>query len=240
MVEDKPRRKVEIRCRGVHKTFRMGEVDVPVLKGVDLDIYRGELTVVLGPSGSGKSTLMNLVGGIDRPDSGEILGGGRDLSQLGDRALTDYRRRNVGFVFQFYNLVPTLTALENVQVSTEIADDPMEPREALRLVDLEDRRDHFPAQLSGGQQQRVSIARALAKKPRVMLCDEPTGALDLKTGQKVLELLTRLNEETGTTIVIITHAPPIAQLAHQVIHITSEGLEARRNEKPCQVKDMDW
>ena len=240
MVEDKPRRKVEIRCRGVHKTFRMGEVDVPVLKGVDLDIYRGELTVVLGPSGSGKSTLMNLVGGIDRPDSGEILGGGRDLSQLGDRALTDYRRRNVGFVFQFYNLVPTLTALENVQVSTEIADDPMEPREALRLVDLEDRRDHFPAQLSGGQQQRVSIARALAKKPQVMLCDEPTGALDLKTGQKVLELLTRLNEETGTTIVIITHAPPIAQLAHQVIHITSEGLEARRNEKPCQVKDMDW
>ena len=229
-----------IRCVDLHKTYRMGEVDVPVLKGIDLEIMRGELTVVLGASGSGKSTLMNLIGGIDRPTSGEVWAGGRNLAQLPDRGLTEHRRRQVGFVFQFYNLVPTLTAKENVEVSTEIAPDPMDPVEALDLVGLKDRADYFPAQLSGGQQQRVAIARALAKKPAIMLCDEPTGALDAATGQMVLKLITDLNRNMQVTIVIITHAAPIAGLAHRVVHITSHGVEVKQNQQRARAEDIAW
>ena len=229
-----------IRCVNLHKTYRMGEVDVPVLKGIELEIMRGELTVVLGASGSGKSTLMNLIGGIDRPTSGEVWAGDLNLARLPDRGLTEHRRRRVGFVFQFYNLVPTLTARENVEVSTEIAPNPMDPNEALSLVGLSDRADYFPAQLSGGQQQRVAIARALAKKPSIMLCDEPTGALDASTGQMVLKLITELNRTMGVTIVIITHAAPIARLAHRVVHISSQGAKVEQNPDRAKAEDIAW
>ncbi|MEW6356952.1 MAG: ABC transporter ATP-binding protein [Planctomycetota bacterium] len=231
----------EIKLVGVHKIYRMGEVDVPVLRGIDAEIRKGELTVIVGASGSGKSTLLNLIGGIDRPSEGEIWFGDENISQLDDGALTEYRRRHIGFVFQFYNLVPTLTARENVQVSTEIADDAMDPDEALRLVDLGDRLGYFPAQLSGGQQQRVAIARALAKNPRLMLCDEPTGALDLKTGQMVLGLLAKLNSELKTTIVLITHAAPISQLAHRIIRLSSGQIaETHLNEKRLTAEEISW
>jgi len=241
MADDTADNGCEIKLVGVHKIYRMGEVDVPVLCGIDLEIRKGELTVVCGASGSGKSTLLNMIGGIDRPTRGEIWFDDKDLAQLTDKALTEYRRKSVGFVFQFYNLVPTLTAKENVQVSTEIADDAMDPADALKLVDLEDRMDHFPAQLSGGQQQRVAIARALAKNPRLMLCDEPTGALDFKTGQLVLSTLTRLNDELGTTIVLITHAVPISQLAHRVVRLGSgEIVKLRVNEKRLKAEEIVW
>ncbi len=229
-----------IQCRELRKTYVMGEVEVPVLRGVDVDIYGGELTVVLGASGAGKTTLLNIIGGIDRPTSGKVLFSGRDISQMSDRELTEHRRRNVGFVFQFYNLVPTLTALENVLVSTEVADDPMDPEKALDLVGLADRKDHFPSQLSGGQQQRVSIARALAKNPRVMFCDEPTGALDAATGRMVLQLLTDLNDRLGATIVIITHAAPIASLAQRIVHLTMEGADSKFNEQRAKAEDISW
>lgn len=230
-----------ISLKDVKKTYIMGEVKVPVLHGIELDIYRGELTVVLGASGSGKSTLLNMIGGIDRPTDGQILFDSKDIAEFSDSELTEYRRNNVGFVFQFYNLVPTLTSKENVEVSTEVANDPMEPEKALELVGLGDKIDHFPAQLSGGQQQRVSIARALAKNPKLMLCDEPTGALDSETGQMVLETLIDLNEKLGTTIVIITHATPIASLAHRLVNL-GNGLiqKTEYNEKRLKVKDISW
>ncbi|KAA6186344.1 ABC transporter ATP-binding protein [Thiohalocapsa marina] len=231
---------IAIRCVDVHKTYCSGDVETPVLRGIDLEIRRGELSVILGASGAGKSTLLNIIGGIDRPTRGEVWCEGRNLAVLDDRHLTEYRRRSVGFVFQFYNLVPTLTALENVETATQIADDPMDPAEALRLVGLDDRRDHFPAQLSGGQQQRVSIARALAKNPLVVFCDEPTGALDANTGRHVLDLLTRLNEQTGATIVIVTHAAPVAQLAHAVLHLTMNGITATRNTRRACAAEISW
>jgi putative ABC transport system ATP-binding protein len=230
-----------IRLEDIRKTYRMGEVDVPVLRGIDLEIYQGELTVILGASGSGKSTLLNMIGGIDRPSAGKVWFDNADLAACTDRELTEYRRRHVGFVFQFYNLVPTLTARENVQVSTEIASDPMMPAEALELVGLAEHLDYFPAQLSGGQQQRVAIARALGKKPSLMLCDEPTGALDFKTGQLVLDTLVQLNKELGATIVIITHAAPIAGLAHRVVHLGSGCIdEVECNEKQLGVEEIAW
>jgi len=229
-----------IRCEKVHKTYVMGEVKVPVLKGIDLEIMKGELTVILGASGAGKSTLLNIVGGIDRPSAGHVYCGDTDLATLNDRQLTEHRRRNVGFVFQFYNLVPTLTALENVQTAAEIANNPMDPLKALEMVELADRKDHFPSQLSGGQQQRVSIARALAKNPLVMFCDEPTGALDAATGRMVLSLLTRLNEEAGTSIVIVTHAAAIAKLAQRVLHLTMEGLTTTLNKERAKAEDISW
>ena len=232
---------VEVRLCNVYKTFRMGEVDVPVLRGVDLAVRRGELTVVHGPSGSGKTTLLNLIGGIDTPTEGEVWFEGQDLAAQTDRQRTRYRRRCVGFVFQFYNLVPTLTALENVEVSTEIAEGAMDASEALELVGLADRQAHFPAQLSGGEQQRVSIARALAKRPRLMLCDEPTGALDMETGRRVLGLLTRLNEDLGVTTMIITHASLIGRLAHRVVHLGSGRiLEERANEARARAEELIW
>jgi len=217
-----------VRCVQLRKTYQMGEVEVKVLRGIDLEILRGQLTVIVGASGAGKSTLLNIIGGIDRPTSGEVWVDGENLAAMNDRQLTEYRRRKIGFVFQFYNLVPTLTAVENVQVSTQIASKPMDPAEAMRLVDL------------GGQQQRVSIARALAKQPAIMLCDEPTGALDAHTGQRVLGLLSQLNEEVGATIVIITHAAPMADMAHRVLHLTMEGITARENKVRKRPEEITW
>jgi len=206
-------------ARGITKVYHMGEVDVHALRGVDLDLYEGEFVVLLGPSGSGKSTLLNILGGLDVASAGTVRYHDRDLTHAGERELTGYRRRHVGFIFQFYNLIPSLTARENVALVTEIAENPMRPEEALALVDLSDRMDHFPSQLSGGQQQRVAVARAVAKRPAVLLCDEPTGALDITTGIKVLEALERVNRELGTTTAVITHNAAIAQMADRVVHI---------------------
>lgn len=205
------------RTRGVTKVYDTGEVKVYALAGVDLELYAGELTVLLGPSGSGKSTLLNILGGLDHATEGQVWFRDLELTNLGDRGLTRYRRDHVGFVFQFYNLVPSLSARENVQLVTDVARDPMRPEEALDRVGLSHRMDHFPAQLSGGEQQRVAIARAVAKRPEILLCDEPTGALDSKTGVQVLEVLKQVNEELGTSTVVITHAAEIRKMAHRVI-----------------------
>lgn len=231
----------DLKLTGVKKSFKMGEVTVPVLHGIDVEIYKGEITVILGASGSGKSTLLNLIGGIDRPTEGSILFQNQNIVNYDDKMLTEYRRKNIGFVFQFYNLVPTLNSRENVQVVTEIADHPMTADDALKMVGLENRLEHFPSQMSGGQQQRVAIARALAKNPALMLCDEPTGALDSETGVMILKTLTQLNEQLGTTILIITHASGIAQLAHQIIHIHSGVVsKVERNEKRMKVEEISW
>jgi putative ABC transport system ATP-binding protein len=203
-------------AKGVTKTYRTGNIEVRALAGVDLRLFAGELVVLLGPSGSGKSTLLNILGGLDHATSGEVSFVGRDIAQLDDHGLTAYRRDHVGFVFQFYNLIPSLTARENVDLVTEIARNPMPAEMALDLVGLANRMDHFPAQLSGGEQQRVAIARAIAKQPDVLLCDEPTGALDSKTGVRVLEALSKVNRELGTTTVLITHNAAIQDMAHRV------------------------
>jgi putative ABC transport system ATP-binding protein len=228
-------------ARGVTRTYRMGEVEVQALRGVDLDLFDGEFVVLLGPSGSGKSTLLNLLGGLDVPTSGTIRYRDHDLTRDDDAALTRYRREHVGFVFQFYNLIPSLTARENTALVTEIAADPLAPEEALRLVGLEERLDHFPSQLSGGEQQRVAVARALAKRPDVLLCDEPTGALDVTTGVVVLEAIARANRELGTTTAVITHNAAIAAMADRVVGL-SDGRIARveRNEKRAAARDLSW
>jgi putative ABC transport system ATP-binding protein len=234
-------RKVVFHARGLSKVYRMGEVEVHALRGVDLDVFRGELAVLLGPSGSGKSTLLNILGGLDTPSSGTVICQGLDLVKAGDRELTAFRRHFVGFVFQFYNLIPSLTAWENVAVVTEIARDPMAPEEALSLVGLTERLDHFPTQLSGGEQQRVAIARAVAKRPAVLLCDEPTGALDSLTGVVVLEALARINQELGTTTAVITHNAGIAQMADRVIYL-SDGKIVReeRNARKKSPRELSW
>jgi len=206
-----------IACHALTKHYRMGEVDVAALRGVDLELFEGELVVLLGASGSGKSTLLNILGGLDVATEGHVEYRGTDLTAADADELTMYRRRHVGFVFQFYNLIPSLTARENVALVTEIADDPLDPAEALELVGLGARLDHFPAQLSGGEQQRVAVARAVAKRPDLLLCDEPTGALDFQTGVRVLSVLERVNHELGTTTAIITHNAPIAAMAQRVI-----------------------
>ena len=227
--------------RGLTKTYDQGEVKVYALRGVDLDLYRGELVVMLGASGSGKSTLLNILGGLDVPTSGEVRYQDIDLSAAGDRELTRYRREHVGFVFQFYNLIPSLTARENVAAVTEIASDPMLPEEALELVGLKARIDHFPAQLSGGEQQRVAIARAIAKRPEVLLCDEPTGALDSATGVLVLEALEKANRETGTTTVIITHNASIAGMADRVITLSDGNISGEhRNDQRQDPRTLSW
>jgi putative ABC transport system ATP-binding protein len=214
---------VIFRVSALTKVYDMGEVKVYALRGVDLELYSGELIVLLGPSGSGKSTLLNILGGLDTATSGQVTYLGKDLTRADEHELTDYRRFHVGFIFQFYNLIPSLTALENVAVVTEIAREPMNPQDALALVGLSERLDHFPSQLSGGEQQRVAIARAIAKKPAVLLCDEPTGALDFATGVTVLEALERVNRELSTTTAIITHNMDIAAMADRVVHL-SNGL----------------
>jgi putative ABC transport system ATP-binding protein len=227
--------------RGLTKRYRMGEVDVVALRGVDLDLFEGELVVLLGVSGSGKSTLLNILGGLDVPTEGHVAYRGEDLAAADADDLTWYRRRHVGFVFQFYNLVPSLTARENVALVTEIADDPLDPAEALELVGLADRLDHFPAQLSGGEQQRVAVARAIAKRPDVLLCDEPTGALDFQTGVRVLSVLERVNKELGTTTAIITHNTPIAAIADRVITL-ADGRIARVEVPPVRIsaEELRW
>jgi putative ABC transport system ATP-binding protein len=212
---------IVFQVRGLTKIYRMGEVEVHALRSVDLELYSGELVVLLGPSGSGKSTLLNILGGLDTATGGHVSYLGRDLTTATEKELTEYRRYYVGFVFQFYNLIPSLTALENVAVVTEIANNPMDPKEALSLVGLSARLDHFPSQLSGGEQQRVAIARAISKNPSVLLCDEPTGALDSETGVKVLEALDNVNRTLGTTTAIITHNADIAAMADRVVHLSN-------------------
>jgi putative ABC transport system ATP-binding protein len=229
------------RAQGLAKVYRMGEVEVQALRGVDLELRRGEFVVLLGPSGSGKSTLLNILGGLDVPSSGEVFYEDHDLTRADDRALTLFRRDHVGFVFQFYNLIPSLTARENVSIVTEIARDPMTPEQALDLVGLTPRRDHFPAQLSGGEQQRIAIARAIAKRPSVLLCDEPTGALDSATGVKVLEALERINAETGTTTVVITHNADIASMAHRVLYLADGRIVREQvNAMRKRAADLRW
>ncbi|MEX0702530.1 MAG: ABC transporter ATP-binding protein [Planctomycetales bacterium] len=230
-----------LRLRDVSKTYHTGELDVPVLHGVSLDVARGDLMVVVGPSGSGKSTLLNIVGGIDTPTSGEVWFDDRDIAALSEPARTTFRRESVGFVFQFYNLVPTLTARENVLVATEIARDPLSAEAALEIVELSHRLDHFPAQLSGGEQQRVAIARAIAKRPALLLCDEPTGALDLPTARRVLGVLERLHSAHGTTVLIITHNSAIAAMARTVVRLGSGTIaEISTHDRPTPPEEIAW
>ncbi|HEY3497404.1 MAG TPA: ABC transporter ATP-binding protein [Polyangiaceae bacterium] len=219
----------------------MGEVDVRALDGVDFELRGGELLVLLGPSGSGKSTLLNILGGLDVPSAGRVFFRDKELSDAAEDELTDYRRHHVGFVFQFYNLIPSLTARENVALVTDIADEPLEPDEALALVGLGDRLDHFPAQLSGGEQQRVAIARAIAKRPPILLCDEPTGALDFRTGILVLEVIERVNRELGTATAVITHNAPIAEIADRVVTLGDGRVQSER--KPgrlMRASELRW
>jgi putative ABC transport system ATP-binding protein len=227
--------------RDLTKTYTMGEVAVHALRQVTLTLDEGQFVVLLGPSGSGKSTLLNIIGGLDVPTSGQVFYRDTELTRADEAALTNYRRRNVGFVFQFYNLIPSLTAVENVALVTEISDNPMPPPEALRLVNLTERAVHFPAQLSGGEQQRVAIARAIAKRPAVLLCDEPTGALDISTGVVVLEALAQVNAELGTTTVVITHNAAIAQMADRVIRL-ADGQVTAVEERTSKLapRELSW
>ncbi len=229
------------RARGLTKVYRMGDVAVEALRGIDLELYRGELVVLLGPSGSGKSTLLNILGGLDVPTHGEVRYLDHVLTGASEAELTRFRREHVGFVFQFYNLIPSLTARENVSAVTEIAQAPMRPEEALHLVDLDARLDHFPAQLSGGEQQRVAIARAIAKNPAVLLCDEPTGALDSATGVVVLEALERVNATLGTLTVLITHNVGIAGMADRVVRLSDGRIaEVRANAEKKAARELSW
>ncbi len=229
------------RARGLSKVYRMGEVAVYALRSVDLDLYAGEFVILLGPSGSGKSTLLNILGGLDVPTQGTVWFLDHDLTVDDDAELTRFRREHVGFVFQFYNLIPSLTARENVALVTEIAAAPMRADDALRLVGLGDRLDHFPAQLSGGEQQRVAIARAIAKRPEVLLCDEPTGALDYETGKLVLEVLEQVNRELETTVAVITHNAAIAAMGDRVVRLRSgEIVEIRRNATRARPSELQW
>ncbi len=223
------------------KTYQMGEVAVHALRDVDLTIYRGEFIVLLGPSGSGKSTLLNILGGLDRPSSGSARFAEHELTDASEAQLTQYRREHVGFVFQFYNLIPSLTVRENVELVTDIAEQPMPATEALGLVGLADRLDHFPSQLSGGEQQRVAIARAIVKRPEVLLCDEPTGALDYVTGKLVLEVIERINRELGTTAVVITHNAAIAGMADRVLYLGGGRIQrVERNAHKLSPAELSW
>jgi putative ABC transport system ATP-binding protein len=229
------------RIEGLTKVYGEGETAIAALRGVDLDVPASAMVVLLGPSGSGKSTFLNIVGGLDRATAGHVHFEELQLTELDDDGLTEYRRQHVGFVFQFYNLVASLTARENVALITEIAEDPMDPAEALALVGLEARIDHFPTQLSGGEQQRVAIARAIAKRPKVLLCDEPTGALDSQTGVRVLEALDQVNRELGTTTLLITHNVVIAEMADHVLRFADGRLaESRPNPARRKPGDMQW
>ena len=226
---------------GISKVYRTGEVDVYALRDVDFDLRPGEFVVLLGPSGSGKSTLLNILGGLDTPSAGEVFFHDHNLTAAGDAELTRFRREHVGFIFQFYNLIPSLTAVENVALVTEISPNPITPEEALRLVGLGDKLHSFPSQLSGGEQQRVAIARAVAKRPEVLLCDEPTGALDYPTGRVVLEVLERINRELGTITLVITHNSAVAGMADRVIRISSGRITSIvRNEKKLTPAEISW
>lgn len=236
-----PTKRSVYQARGITKTYHMGEVDVHALRGVDLDLFEGEFVVLLGPSGSGKSTLLNILGGLDVPSSGLVRYRDHDLTSDDDALLTRYRRDHVGFVFQFYNLIPSLTARENVALVTEISRNPMQPEKALELVGLKHRMDHFPAQLSGGEQQRVAIARAVSKQPDVLLCDEPTGALDIQTGIVVLEVIERINRELGTTTAVITHNAAIAGMADRIISVADGRISTvRSNPHKLAPQELRW
>jgi putative ABC transport system ATP-binding protein len=239
--EPRPANPVVFEARGLTKVYKMGEVEVHALREVDLTLSGGELLVLLGPSGSGKSTLLNILGGLDVPTAGSVFYRGEELTTADESQLTRYRRHHVGFVFQFYNLIPSLTARENVSLVTEITEHPMDPDDALRLVGLGDRMDHFPSQLSGGEQQRVAIARAIAKRPDVLLCDEPTGALDIATGIVVLEAIEKVNREIGTTVVLITHNAAIAEMADRVVAMADGRIaDQRRNARRLPPGDLRW
>jgi putative ABC transport system ATP-binding protein len=228
-------------ARGVTKVYPMGEVQVQALRGVDLELRQSEFVVLLGPSGSGKSTLLNILGGLDLPTEGQVFFRGEELTVADESRLTQYRREHVGFVFQFYNLIPSLTARENVALVTEISRDPMTPEEALELVRMDQRMDHFPAQLSGGEQQRVAIARAIAKRPDVLLCDEPTGALDISTGVVVLEAIERISQELGTTVAVITHNAAIAAMADRVISLADGRISSvEENSRRLPARNLSW
>ncbi len=230
-----------VRLRNVTKVYGSGRTAVRALSEVTLDVPRGALVVLLGPSGSGKTTLMNLVGGLDRPTSGEIIVEGRDIAKLGDEELTEYRRQTVGFVFQFFNLVPTLTALENVELVGELSQNPGHAAELLERVGLGEHLHHYPGQLSGGEQQRVAIARALVKRPRLLLADEPTGNLDYETGVLVLETIWRINREDGVTVMMVTHNNPQAEMADIVVRLRSGSIaELKENKAPAQPKELKW
>ena len=232
---------VAFRTRGLTKVYGTGAAQVHALRGVDLELHEGELVVLLGPSGSGKSTLLNILGGLDRATAGDVYFRDKNLAESSDRELTAFRRRHVGFIFQFYNLIPSLTARENVSLVTELVDKPMEPEQALRLVGLGERMDHFPAQLSGGEQQRVAVARAVAKRPEVLLCDEPTGALDSATGVRVLEALAEVNQTLGTTTVVITHNASIAGMADHVIRFADGRVASiETNTVKRKASELTW
>ncbi len=232
---------ITLQARGLTKVYRTGDVVVHALRGVDLDLYQGELLVLLGPSGSGKSTLLNILGGLDVPSAGTLAFRDQDLTGSSEATRTAYRRAHVGFVFQFYNLIPSLTARENVALVTEIASNPMDPADALALVGLAGRIDHFPAQLSGGEQQRVAIARAIAKQPELLLCDEPTGALDSETGILVLEAIDQVNRELGTATAVITHNTVIGSMADRVIHIADGAIAStERNAERRPARELSW
>jgi putative ABC transport system ATP-binding protein len=227
--------------QGVSKTYRMGEIEVQALRSVDFELLEGELLVLLGPSGSGKSTLLNILGGLDVPTSGRVFFRDEELSGADRDRLTEFRRAHVGFVFQFYNLIPSLTARENVALVTDIAQSPMDPARALGLVGLSERLDHFPAQLSGGEQQRVAIARAVAKRPEVLLCDEPTGALDVSTGRQVLQALRDIHDELGTATAVITHNAAIARIAQRVVSLAGGRIASvERNVSPEPISAIEW
>ena len=233
--------KPTLSARGITKVYKTGEVDVWALRGVDFDLLSHEMVVLLGASGSGKSTLLNILGGLDTPTSGQVFYGDQEISHADDTALTLFRRNHVGFVFQFYNLIPSLTAIENVALVTEISQHPLNPADALALVGLSNRINHFPAQLSGGEQQRIAIARAIAKQPDILLCDEPTGALDVQTGILVLEAIKNINQELGTTTAVITHNAVVGKMADRVIYISDgkiSGIES--NDKPCAASALKW
>lgn len=234
-------KKVLMKLDKITRTYLMGEVTVEALKETSLDIFEGELLVILGPSGSGKSTLLNIMGGMDLPSTGEVFFDGENLSRAADSQLTAYRRREVGFVFQFYNLIPDLTAGENVELAAGLVEDPLLVTEMLQEVGLAERIDHFPSQMSGGEQQRVAIARAAVKKPRLLLCDEPTGALDHLTGKLMLSLLQKVNREQGSTVVIVTHNTPISAMAHRVVRMSSGRIsEIVENPSPLPPERIDW
>jgi putative ABC transport system ATP-binding protein len=235
------REQVVLEVIALTKTYRMGEVEVHALRGMDLRLMAGEFLVLLGPSGSGKSTLLNILGGLDVPTAGQVFYHGRELTRAGESELTRYRRHHVGIVFQYYNLIPSLTARENVALVTDIAREPFDPADVLELVGLGNRLDHFPAQLSGGEQQRVAIARAVAKRPDVLLCDEPTGALDFQTGKLVLEAIATVNRELGTTTAIITHNAPIAAIGDRVVTL-ADGRIVREERHPAKlpVASLRW
>ncbi len=230
-----------LHTRNLGKTYTLGAQRIEALRDVNLSVQRGEFVVMLGPSGSGKSTLLNILGGLDRPSTGSACFAGHDLSAASDDELTRYRREHVGFVFQFYNLIPSLTARENVELVTDIASDPMDAAEALAMVGLAERLDHFPAQLSGGEQQRVAIARAIVKRPELLLCDEPTGALDYPTGKRVLEVIEQVNRTLGTTVVVITHNAAIAGMAHRVLYLGDGRIQRIvSNATRIQPAELSW